>query len=215
MAKQRRDRSTPAKAQTRKGAPRPQAGRVPEVVDEAAARRREAFLAAVAVYEQGVQALQARNFERAAELLTSVLVEHPDELDLHERVRLYLKICEREAAPGQAAPRTVDERLYAATLALNRGLTQEALAHLESVLQATPDNDHAHYMMAIVRVHRDELDEAAACLRQAIALNPENRTLARQDPDLEGLRQNAEIRAFLETSVPSDRRRQPRSRPTH
>ena len=35
---------------------------------------------------------------------------------LHERVRLYLNICQRQATQREAAPQTIDERLYAATL---------------------------------------------------------------------------------------------------
>jgi hypothetical protein len=47
-------------------------------------------------------------------------------------------------------------------------------------------------------------------LRQAIALNPENRSLARQDPDLDALRDHESFRAILQT--PSDNGRR-RSRP--
>ena len=216
MAKQRRDRSSPAtKPHSRRSASGAPAGRPPEIVDEAAARRRQTFLAAVALYEQGMQALQAHEYGRASAILTSVLEKYPEELDLHERVRLYLKVCARQAAPVEAAPQTVSERLFAATLALNGGRMDDALRHLESVLTADAGNDHAHYMLALVRTHRNELDVAVDCLHQAIALNPENRLLARQDPDLEPLRDLPGVRLLLDAPATGAGRRPPRSRPTH
>ncbi|MDE3157106.1 MAG: tetratricopeptide repeat protein [Acidobacteriota bacterium] len=216
MAKQRRDRPAPAtRPQGRKSASNPSAGRPPAVVDEVDVRRRETFLAAVALYEQGMQALQARDFGRAAALLSSVLDRYPEELDLHERVRLYLKICERQATAAPPVPQSAQERLYAATLALNRGRPDDALRQLESVLAADPHNDHAHYMLALVRVHRNELDQAARALHQAIALNPDNRLQARQDPDLESLRQLPDVRALLDAPPTPDHRRVARSRPSH
>ena len=50
---------------------------------------------------------------RALELFQSVLRQYPEEKELHERVRLYLNICERQATPREAAPQTIEERLYA------------------------------------------------------------------------------------------------------
>ncbi len=214
MAKQRRDRSAPAKPQSRRSASSSSADRPHDRVDKAAELRREAFREAVALYERGMQALQAHDYSRASEILTSVLDQFPDEHDLHERVHLYLKVCARQAAPAPAAPQTLEERVYAATLALNEGRTDDALRHLQSVLETVPDHDHAHYMLALVRAHRGELDAAAAALHEAVALNSENRLLARQDPDLESLREMPDVRALLDTPA-GDRRRPPRSRSAH
>ena len=48
----------------------------------------------------------------------------------------------------------------------------------------SPDHDHALYMLASVLVLRNELDEAVPVLLRAIELNPDNRSMARHDPDL-------------------------------
>src|SRR5512133_2461979 len=76
-------------------------------------------LAAVHIYEQGMEALQQRDYGRAAQLLESVISSYPDEKELHERVRLYLNVCRRQASPPDHTPRTPEERVYAATLAIN------------------------------------------------------------------------------------------------
>jgi tetratricopeptide (TPR) repeat protein len=142
--------------------------------------------------------------------LESVLRQYPEEKELHERVRLYLNICKRQETVREASPQTIDERLYAATLAINGGQYDQAIAHLRLVRDEDPDNDHALYMLAVAHAQRDELTEAVAHLERAIALNPENRGLARTDPDLEPLHEDEAFRSALEAPpIPRPDRRKP------
>ncbi len=205
MVKQRRPQTkstrtpprAPSTAKPARGArtvTRPVAGKLSEP------QRRSTYVEAVALYERGVEALQRHDYQKAADLLESVLRKYPEERELQERVRLYLNICKRHAAPREAAPRTVDERLYAATIAINGGQYDQAIAHLRLVRDEDPDNDHALYMLAVAHAQRGEPAEAVAHLERAIALNYENRGLARTDPDLEPLRGDDAFRAALETS---------------
>src|SRR5215207_9289893 len=83
-------------------------------------------LEAVALYEEGVAALQSHEFYRASSVLRSVLSRYPEERELHERVRLYLNVCDRHTAPQTATPSTPEERVFAATLAVNVGNLDEA-----------------------------------------------------------------------------------------
>ena len=175
--------------------------------------RRTTYIEAVALYERGLEALQRHDYQEATDTLESVLRQYPEEKELHERVRLYLNICARQATHREASPQTVDERLYAATLAINGGQYDQAIAHLRLVRDEDPDNDHALYMLAVAHAQRDEHAEAIAHLERAIALNPENRALARSDPDLEPLHDDETFRAALEAppSAPkaADTRRRP------
>ena len=163
-------------------------------------QRRSTYIEAVALYERGLDAVQRHDYPAAIDLLESVLRQYPDERELHERVRLYLNICKRQATPREATPRSVEERLYASTLAINGGRYDEAISHLRLVRDEDPDNDHALYMLAVAHTQRGEHAEAIAHLERAIALNPENRPLARRDADLEPLRQDESFRATLETA---------------
>ena len=219
MAKQRRPapRSTKARAHppSARTAREAEAAEPPPPPPPAPAPpRRSTYFEAVAVYERGLEALQRHAYQQAASLLESVLRQYPEEKELHERVRLYLNICRRQAAQRETAPQTIDERLYAATLAINGGQYDQAIAHLRLVRDEDPDNDHAIYMLAVAHAQRDEHAEAVAHLERAIALNPENRALARNDPDLEPLRDDDAFRAAVD-AVPgfrSDRRRPAKTR---
>jgi tetratricopeptide (TPR) repeat protein len=107
-------------------------------------------------------------------------------------------VCRRHATPREATPQTVQERLYASTLALNGGRYDEAIAHLRLVRDEDPDNDHALYMLAVAHAQRGEIAESIAHLERAIALNPENRALARRDPDLDPLHDDDAFYAAVE-----------------
>ena len=85
--------------------------------------------------------------------------------------------------------------------------------HLRLVRDEDPDNDHALYMLAVAHAQRDELAEAVAHLERAIALNPENRGLARNDPDLEPLHDDEAFRAALETPPATPKPLDPKRRP--
>lgn len=169
--------------------------------------KKPAYYEAIALYERGVQALQRHNYPAAAEHFRTVLERYPDERELVERARLYLRVCERETSRQPATPTTPEERVYAATVSLNSGDHEAALDHLTRALRDDPESDHAHYIMAVALSMRGRADAALDHLRQAIALNPDNRSLAKQDPDLDGLRGHANFRAILDTPFENGRRR--------
>jgi tetratricopeptide (TPR) repeat protein len=162
-------------------------------------QQRATYIEAVALYERGLERLQHHDYEGAAGLFRSVLQRFPDEKELHERVHLYLNVCERQSGPREPSPQTVEERLYAATLAFNGGKYDQAITQLRLVRDEDPDHDHALYMLAVAHAQRGEYVESLAHLARAIALNPENRAMAKSDPDLEPLRADASFRSVLNT----------------
>ena len=68
-----------------------------------------------------------------------------------------------------------------------------AVTYLNQVLDEEPSNDQACYMLAVAHAGRGEATRALVrYLQQAIEANPENRALARVDPDLERLRHDGD-----------------------
>lgn len=204
MAKQRpqpKPKSPPSAHTGRPAAPAAAGtGSNRSVASSSGTPRRSTYVDAVAVYEKGLEALQRHDYRKALDLLESVLTSYPEERELHERVRLYINVCRRHATPTEATPQTVQERLYASTLALNGGRYDEAISHLRLVRDEDPDNDHALYMLAVAHAQRGEIAESMAHLERAIALNPENRALARRDPDLDPLHSDEAFQAVVEPS---------------
>jgi tetratricopeptide (TPR) repeat protein len=160
--------------------------------------RKPGYYEALAMYENGVRALQRHDYQGAATQFRTIIERYPEERELQERSHLYLRVCERETARRPSTPQTPQERVYAATVALNAGDTATALDHLRRALDDSPDSDHAHYIMSVALASKGDSEQALEHLRQAINLNPENRALARQDPDLEPVRGVDEFRELLD-----------------
>jgi tetratricopeptide (TPR) repeat protein len=210
-----KQRQTKARAVSRPAQPvaAPARQSIPAPAPPPQPRARAGYADAVALYEQGLSALQAHEYSKASTLLRSVLSGYPDEKELHERARLYLNICERQVVPRATVPSTPEERIFAATVAFNAEDYDEALAHLHAITSQDPDHDHALYMMAAILALRGDADQGVPILVRAIELNPENRVMARHDPDVEVLREFDAVRTALEAAPMAtkvDRRRPPR-----
>lgn len=173
--------------------------------------KKPGYYEALAMYESGVRALQRHDYQGAATQFRTIIERYPEERELQERSQLYLRVCERETARRPATPQTPQERVYAATVALNAGDTGAALEHLQRALTDSPDSDHAHYIMAVALASRGDATTALDHLRRAVTLNPENFALARQDPDLEAVRDADGFRELLE-SDPATARSKARKR---
>ena len=160
-----------------------------------------------------MKALQAQQYPAASQLLQSVIDNFPDEKELHERARLYLKVIARRVVPPDSTPRTFDERVYAATLAVNSGRHDEGLRLLLALAAEAPENDYLHYMLAVVETNRGDVTAALRHIERAVSLNAENRYTALQDSDLEQLRDDPAFNATVERAAAhAARHRQARAR---
>ena len=165
--------------------------------------KRSTYADALTLYEEGVKALQGRQFGAAARFFSQVVERFPEERELLERAHLYLKVCERELEAPPKPPRTAEERLYAATLAINSGSFDQAIALLQSVGAEAPENDFAQYMLGLAHAKAGQLESALTHLRRAIQMNPSNRSLARTEADLDVLRASPDFRSL--TAQPGPR----------
>jgi tetratricopeptide (TPR) repeat protein len=174
---------------------------------------RAKYLEALAQYEQGVEALQRHDYATATDHLRQVIARYPDERELQERARLYLNVCQQRLSNGPVGrPASVEERVFAATLAINAGRHNEAYDYLREVEREDPEHDYAHYLSAVVCSARGEAEAALDHLRRAIVLNPENRNLALTDGDLATLRAHEGFRAVIDSVPAGASRRRARAR---
>jgi tetratricopeptide (TPR) repeat protein len=175
--------------------------------------QRSTYAEAVSLYERGMQALQAKRYREAADTLKSVIARFPEEKELHERAHLYIRVCERQLTPLDSTPKTPEERVYAATLAINAGQVDRAIALLSAAIQQDSENDPAEYMLGVALSLKGDLGAALSHIKRALELNPENRELVRKEPDLDAVRQTEEIRAILAAPPePPKRERRPAPR---
>jgi tetratricopeptide (TPR) repeat protein len=157
-----------------------------------------------------MQALQRHQYGPAADLFRSLINQFPGERALLERARVYLGICERELARRPVEPVTLEERVTAATAALNNGDEARAERLARAALAEDPRHDLALYLLAAIEARRGASDAALSFLRDAIDVSPEASAQARHDPDFEGLRHIDAFRALTEPPPPASHPRRPR-----
>jgi tetratricopeptide (TPR) repeat protein len=168
--------------------------------------RRSTYADAVLLYERGLQALQAKRYKDAADTLKRVIAEFPEEIELHERAQLYIRVCERHLTPPDATPKTAEEQVYAATLALNTGNVDRAIALATAALQRDAENDAAEYLLAVALATKDDDRAALPHLARALELNPDIRDAIFKEPELEPLRATDELQALLAAAATAPRR---------
>lgn len=144
-------------------------------------------------------ALQRHRYADAAERFRQLMAQFPTERGLLDRARVYIDLAEREIRRKPAEPQTVEERLTAATAALNNGDDARAESLARSVLASDPEQDLALYLIATVEARRGKLEAALSYLGQAVAVSPEVRAQAKHDADFEPLRH---LDAFRELTDP-------------
>jgi tetratricopeptide (TPR) repeat protein len=153
----------------------------------------------VHAFETAMEALQRHRYGDAAQRFRQLMTQFPAERGLLDRARVYADLAEREVRRLPAQPQTVEERLTAATAALNNDDDQRAESLARSVLAANPEQDLALYLLAAVEARRGKTEAALSYLGQAIAISPEVRAQAKHDADFESLRN---LEAFRELTDP-------------
>jgi tetratricopeptide (TPR) repeat protein len=166
---------------------------------------------AITLFQHGVEALQRHAYQPATERFRAVLERFPSERALLDRARVYLEICRRELERRPPDPRTVEERLTAATAAVNNGDNAQAERLVRTVLAADARHDLALYLMAVIEARRGATEAALSYLSQAVAVSPEVRAQARHDADFESLRNSDAFHALVDPPTsPFNLRRQRR-----
>lgn len=195
-------------ATAHKAAAKPAPKPAPKAKPKAAAPpvRRSTYADAVLLYERGLHALQAKRYREAADTLKRVIAEFPEEIELHERAQLYIRVCARHLAPPDATPKTPEEQVYAATIALNTGAFDRAVSLLTAALQQQADNDAAEYMLGVALATKGDQQGAMRHLARALELNPEVRDSLRKEPELEALRETDELQALLAAAAAAPRK---------
>jgi tetratricopeptide (TPR) repeat protein len=162
----------------------------------------------VALFQQAMEALQRKRYGLAADRFRSLLKQFPAERALRDRTRVYLDLAERELNRQPANPRTLEERVTAATAALNNEQYADAERLVRSVLAEDARHDLALYLMAAIEARRDEVEAALSYLGRAIAISPEVRAQARHDADFERLRNSEAFQTLVDPpSAPSGSRK--------
>ena len=156
-------------------------------LEAAAAQGRAALQTQMKQWEEGVRLFSQRKFAPAHARFKEA--GSGPAAHIADKARSYAQICERKTNGPTPDLQTSDDHFNYGVERLNARDMDVARKHLDRALSMEPNGEHILFTLALCCGLSG--DGAAACenLRRAIALEPRNRVLARQDPEFLGLAQ--------------------------
>jgi tetratricopeptide (TPR) repeat protein len=150
------------------------------------------------VYEHAIRLFSERRLGEARERFLEAAKGPAAQIS--DKARSYAQICERRTTSVEVNFKTAEDHFNVGVERLNARDVEQAKHHFGRALSIQPDADHILYTMALCCGLAGDGNGACENLKRAIALEPRNRILARQDPEFSALAlQLPGLRALLVT----------------
>jgi tetratricopeptide (TPR) repeat protein len=172
-------------------------------LEAAAAQGRAALQLQMKQWEEAVRMFSQKQFSAANDRFA--LAATGPAAHIADKARSYAQICSRKMNGTEVDLHTADDHFNYGVERLNARDMDVARKHLDRALAMEPDGEHILFTLALCCGLTG--DGAGACenLKRAIALEPRNRILARQDPEFSALAQQLPaLRALLTASEHTD-----------
>jgi len=170
--------------------------RAAAALEAAAAQSRAALQSQMRAWEDGVRQFSLKKFS-AAHAHFKEAAAGPA-AHIADKARSYAQICERRTSEPALELKTAEDHFTYGVERLNARDMQTARKHLDRALALDPNAEHILFTLALCCGLAGDGDGACENLKRAIALEPRNKVLARQDPEFLGLAQQMpNLRALL------------------
>ena len=150
-------------------------------------------------FETGVRSFQRQNYERAREIFGKLA--QASVVEVADRARTYLRMCEQRLGPKQVSPRSAAELYDLGVAQLNARQVEAALESLRRADKREPNRDYIQYALAAAHALRGDVESALEHLKAATESRPANRFRARNDEDFRSLASDPRFRRLVRPQV--------------
>ncbi len=172
-------------------------------LEAAATQARAALQTQMKQWEQAVQLFSQKKFAQAQTRFNEAA--GGPAAHIADKARSYAQICARKANGAEVNLDTADDHFNYGVERLNARDMDVARKHLDRALAMQPDGEHILFTLALCCGLAGDGNAACENLKRAIALEPRNRILARQDPEFNALSQQIPgLRALLSAETPDN-----------
>ena len=171
------------------------AGESPAAEQQSAAAPRMDSASQLAAFDAAMKLFHARNFPEARTAFARAQIG--PERDVAQRAKLHIAMCDRRLSRPDVDLRTADDYYNYGIALMNLRNVASAREYLAGAARLAPDADHILYALGLAQALCGDLDAAYQSLGRAIELDPRNRAIARQDPDLAHLADRPPLDALL------------------
>ena len=103
---------------------------------------------AIKELERGVNHLHKQQYSEALSNFKSIVDEYPEEKELKDRAKVYVRICETRLERKTGIPNDPQDLFYLGVFKANEAAYDEAVGYLERALQSSPKDEKIHYVLA-------------------------------------------------------------------
>lgn len=153
------------------------------------------------LYGKALAALHSKKFKDARKLFEKIENDFPGEIEVIERARCFIRLCEREQNSGpDSNTDSAEEAFDLGVFHHNNHNHTEAQSLFQRALDIADKkrSDHIHYALAASHVQEGDHKKAIEQLKKAIKLNADNRFFAANDPDFRPLAEDNSFRELVE-----------------
>jgi tetratricopeptide (TPR) repeat protein len=162
--------------------------------------RKDTFQKSISAYEQAMKAFHKGDFEKAEELLSAFLEKDPDEKEVVDRARIYLSICLNKKEKKTVILKTFEDYYQNGVYKANQGKFEEAINLLEKAQKIEPKQGKIPYLMSLVSVQQDNIDETVTHLERAVKLDDYFKILAQNEIDFDNIKGDERFKAIVENN---------------
>lgn len=151
--------------------------------------KKDEYQKALTAYSEALKEFRKGRFDKAGDLLRSLLEKHAAEREFADRARTYLAICEERLRETRElpTPKTFEDFCRHGVYRINRGDFEEAQKLLDKAAKLNPDDAVVPFLTAGLLTAQGKNDEALEALKKAIMADKSYKILAQNDADFEPL----------------------------
>ena len=146
------------------------------------------------IFQQAMGLFHKRQLEEAKDLFEQAA--HGPALEISHTARTYAQMCATRLEQGRQA-KTAEEHYTLGVAMINQRRLSDAERHLQEAVRIAPNADQMYYGLALVSALKGDPSRAAEHLKKAIAIQPQNRVAAINDPDFAVVAQQSPLRELL------------------
>ncbi len=164
--------------------------------------KKDEYQKALAAYSEALKEFHKGRFDKAADLLRTLLEKHAAEREFADRARTYLAICdERLKEPREIpAPKTFEDFCHHGVYRMNRREYEEAQKMFDKAAKLNSESPIVPYLTAALMTAMNKPDEAIEALKKAVQGDKFYKILAQNESDFEPLWEDKRFRLLMRMS---------------
>ena len=139
-------------------------------------------------FEKALKLLFSAKYEQAGDAFASIAKQSEYEPLLIARAETFVALCRQRITSSEYKPETYEDFIAMTVLSLNQRKLDKAESYLAQARKMDAGNEQLFYLEAILACDRHQHEKALAALTRAIELEPLNIIRARNDSDLNALK---------------------------